>query len=93
MNEKIIIFVLLIYIIVISFIIPVVNKNKLRKHSEDRDLYLSNLSVGDKVVTVSGIYGLIKNVNKNIIYLEISNNVIIEMDREGIMGVIGKTTI
>ena len=55
------------------------------KKAKDQKSFIDNLQKGDKVVTVAGMHGRIKNINENgTIELEIDNNTKIMMERSGI---------
>lgn len=88
MNDKVlwIIILLAMYPIVISFITPILNKKKLKKQEELRDEYLSTIKINDKVVTISGIYGVVKYIHNNIVKLEIAKDIQIEIDKASIIG-------
>ncbi|AYE33675.1 preprotein translocase subunit YajC [Clostridium septicum] len=73
------------YPIIISMIMPIINKKKIRQQEEKRDEYLNTLKIKDKVVTISGIYGTIKGIQNNIVRLEVAKNVEIEIDKASIM--------
>ncbi|WP_333959977.1 preprotein translocase subunit YajC [Clostridium perfringens] len=91
MNDRVlwlIILVLATYTIIISFVLPMIHKKRMKEQEKARDIYLSKLKPGDKVIIISGIYGVIKGINNNIVKLEISKGVIIEIDKESIMGVL-----
>ena len=91
MNDRVlwlIILVLATYTIIISFVSPMIYKKRMKEQEKARDIYLSKLKPGDKVIIISGIYGVIKGINNNIVKLEISKGVIIEIDKESIMGVL-----
>ena len=55
-----------------------------KQRQEERDDMLSNLQVGDEVVTVGGIKGEIKQINDNDLKLEIASEVKIEVTRQSI---------
>ena len=88
MNDKVlwIIILLAMYTLVISFITPILNKKKLKKQEELRDEYLSTIKINDKVVTISGIYGVVKYIHNNIVKLEIAKDIQIEIDKASIIG-------
>lgn len=91
MNDRVlwlIILILATYTIIISFVSPMIHKKRMKEQEKARDIYLSKLKPGDKVIIISGIYGVIKGINNNIVKLEISKGVIIEIDKESIMGVL-----
>lgn len=82
----ILIILLGIYPVVVFLISPILNKKRMEKSEEKRDKNLSSLKVNDRVVTISGIYGTIKGINKNIINLEIAKDVIVKIDKASILG-------
>lgn len=88
MSDKVLFIIILLamYPVVISFITPILNKKKLKKQEELRDQYLDTIEVKDKVVTISGIYGIVNNINNNIVKLEIAKDIQIEIDKASIMG-------
>ena len=53
--------------------------------------FRNNLAVGDEVITSGGIYGKIKNIQDNVITLEIANNVNIRVDKSSIFASAGDT--
>lgn len=82
----ILIILLGIYPVVVFLISPILNKKRMEKSEEKRDKNLSSLKVNDRVVTISGIYGTIKGMNKNVINLEIAKDVIVKIDKASILG-------
>lgn len=88
MENKIvwIIIFLAAYPVIISLVMPIINKNRMNKQEQLRDEYLLTMKKEDKIVTISGIYGTIKNIDNNIVKLEIAKNVEIEIDKGSIMG-------
>jgi preprotein translocase subunit YajC len=71
----------LIFIGVIFYFLLIRPQQKQRK--EQLQL-ISSLKTGDKVVTASGIYGLISNVKDTTVILKIADNVKIEIDKAAI---------
>jgi preprotein translocase subunit YajC len=59
-----------------------------QKQRKERQALLQGLKKGDRVITVSGIYGLIKEINDNVITLRIADNVNVKMVREGVNSVV-----
>jgi len=54
-----------------------------RQQKKRQDL-LRNLKKGDRVVTIGGMYGVIKEINDNILTLRIADNVNVKFVRGGI---------
>jgi preprotein translocase subunit YajC len=55
------------------------------KKAKDQKSFLENLQKGDKVVTVAGIHGRIRNINDNgTLEVEIDTNTKVVMERSGI---------
>lgn len=54
-----------------------------RKRQKEIENFRNNLKVGDKVVTSSGVYGTIKDLNlgETYMFLEVSKGVVIKIDR------------
>ena len=59
-----------------------------QKRQKEHAQLLGKLKVGDKVVTSSGIHGLIANVKERIVVLKVADNVKIEFDKSAIAAVI-----
>ncbi|NLO75364.1 MAG: preprotein translocase subunit YajC [Clostridia bacterium] len=55
-----------------------------RKQQKLRQEMLSNLKVGDNVVTLGGIHGKIVRITDDIIKLEVAENVRLKMQREAV---------
>jgi preprotein translocase subunit YajC len=47
---------------------------------------MKNLKTGDKVVTTSGMYGVITGIQDKTMKIRIANNVVVEMDKSAITG-------
>lgn len=79
----------LLFIAVIFYFLLIRPQQKQRK--EQMQL-ISSLKTGDKVVTSSGIYGLISNVKETTVMLKIADNVKIEIDKAAIATVTTRST-
>ena len=58
-----------------------------QKRQKEHQQLLANLKTGDKVVTSSGIHGLIANVKDTTFLVKIADNVKIEVDKNAIASV------
>ena len=58
-----------------------------QKRQKEHQQLLSNLKTGDKVITTSGIHGLIANVKDTTFLIKIADNVKIEVDKNAIASV------
>jgi preprotein translocase subunit YajC len=58
-----------------------------QKRQKEHQQLLSNLKTGDKVITTSGIHGLIANVKDTTFVVKIADNVKIEVDKNAIASV------
>ena len=58
-----------------------------QKRQKEHQNLLSNLKTGDKVITTSGIHGLIANVKDTTFLVKIADNVKIEVDKNAIASV------
>jgi preprotein translocase subunit YajC len=58
-----------------------------QKRQKEHQNLLSNLKTGDKVITSSGIHGLIANVKDTTFLVKIADNVKIEVDKNAIASV------
>lgn len=71
----------LIIIFAFMYFMIIRPQNKQRKLRMEM---LHNLKVGDKVVTIGGIYGKIVSLNDTTLKLEIAQNVRLKMQREAV---------
>jgi preprotein translocase subunit YajC len=78
----------LIFIGVIFYFLLIRPQQKQRK---EQQTLIAALKTGDKVVTSSGIYGLISNVKETTVTLKIADNVKIEIDKAAIASVISRS--
>lgn len=60
-----------------------------QKMQKKRVEMLDNVSVGEKISSISGLIGTIVAVNRETIMLEIADGVVIEMKKTGIAGIEG----
>jgi preprotein translocase subunit YajC len=58
-----------------------------QKRQKEHQKLLSNLKTGDKVITSSGIHGLIANVKDTTFLVKVADNVKIEVDKNAIASV------
>jgi preprotein translocase subunit YajC len=64
-----------------------------RRQRQKVQAFQDALKVGDKVVTTSGIYGLITRVNDKSVQVQIADKVKIEMSRQAIGGYQGQDPV
>ena len=77
-------FVPFILIFVIMYFIMI--RPQMRRQKEQQKL-IGTLKTGDKVVTNSGIHGLIANVKDSTVVVKVADNVKIEMEKSAIASV------
>ena len=58
-----------------------------QKRQKEHQQLLTNLKTGDKVITSSGIHGLIANVKDTTFLVKVADNVKIEVDKNAIASV------
>jgi preprotein translocase, YajC subunit len=78
------VFVPFILIFVIMYFIMI--RPQMRRQKEQQRL-IGTLKTGDRVVTNSGIHGLIANVKDSTVILKVADNVKIEMEKSAIASV------
>ncbi len=59
-----------------------------KKEQNRKQNMLDSVAVGNKIITLGGIYGVIKNVNDKTCMIEIADKVKVEIDKSGIGNVI-----
>lgn len=62
-----------------------------RKRQQEQVRLIAALKTGDRVVTASGIHGLISNVKETTVLLKVADNVKIEIEKSAVTNVL-KTT-
>lgn len=72
---------MLIIIVVIMYFLMIRPQRKKQKEIEK---FRNSLQVGQDVVTASGVYGTIKEINDNIIMLEIARGVVIKIEKSSV---------
>lgn len=77
-------FVPLIFVLIIFYFIGI--RPQARRQKEQQQL-ISALKTGDRVVTGSGIHGLIANVKDSTVIVKVADNVKIEMEKSAIASV------
>lgn len=77
-----------VFMIVIFYFLLI--RPQQRRQKEQRQL-LASLKTGDKVITSSGIHGLIANVKDNTVLLKIADNVKIEVEKNSVATVSRQT--
>lgn len=77
-----------VFMIVIFYFLLI--RPQQRRQKEQQKL-LANLKTGDKVVTASGIHGLIANVKDSTVLLKIADNVKIEVEKSSVASVSRQT--
>ena len=78
-------FIPFIFIFVIMYFIMI--RPQMRRQKEQQKL-IGALKTGDRVVTSSGIHGLIANVKDATVIVKVADNVKIEMDKSAISNVL-----
>lgn len=82
-------YVPLLFLAVIFYVLLIRPQQKQRKEQQQ---LIAAVKTGDKVVTSSGIYGLISNVKETTVMLKIADNVKIEIDKTAIASVVSRST-
>jgi preprotein translocase subunit YajC len=75
-------FPILLMFVIIFFLIIRPQQKQQRQHQE----MLKALKKGDKVITASGIFGTIANLNDNVVTLEVAKNVHLRVLRAQVAG-------
>lgn len=77
----------LIYIIVIGGLFYFLMIKPQKKMQQTRNQMLDNISVGDKIATISGLMGTVTAVNRETLMVEIAAGVVVEMKKTGVAAV------
>jgi preprotein translocase subunit YajC len=74
----------MLFIFVIMYYVMI--RPQMRRQKEQAKL-VSSLKTGDRVVTTSGIHGLISNVKETTVIVKVADNVKIEMEKSAVTNV------
>lgn len=83
-------FLPLILIFVVFYFLLIRPQNKRQK--EHREM-VANLSVGDEVVTAGGVLGKVTELGEQFVQVEVSDGVVLKVQRHTIGGVMPKGTV
>ncbi len=78
-------FMPIIFVIVIMYFIMI--RPQMRRQKEQQNL-VKALKTGDRVVTSSGIHGLISNVKDSTVIVKVADNVKLEMEKSAVTNVV-----
>ena len=78
-------FVPLIFIFVIMYFVMI---RPQKKRQQQQQQLIGSLKTGDRVVTNSGIHGLISNVKENTVLVKVADNVKLEMEKSAVATVL-----
>ena len=79
----------LIFIGVIFYFLLIRPQQKQRKEQQK---LIESIKTGDKVVTSSGIHGMISNVKERTVLLKVADNVKIEIDKAAVATVLDRSS-
>jgi preprotein translocase subunit YajC len=74
-----------LFLIVIMYYVMI--RPQMRRQKEQAKL-VSSLKTGDRVVTASGIHGLISNVKDTTVIVKVADNVKLEMEKSAVTNVV-----
>src|SRR6516162_5164895 len=78
-------FVPLIFIFIIMYFVMI---RPQKKRQEQQQKLITSLKTGERVVTNTGIHGLISNVKETTVLVKVADNVKIEIDKSAITNVL-----
>lgn len=76
----------LLIFIVNTIFSPLIRKKMASKAELEQNRATAKIKVGDKIMLVSGVLGLVKKIHKRNFEIEVAPNVVIRVDKQGIMG-------
>lgn len=77
-----------VFLIVIMYYVMI--RPQMRRQKEQARL-VASLKTGDRVVTASGIHGLISNVKDKTVIVKVADNVKLEMEKNAVTNVLKST--
>ncbi|MEE0510693.1 MAG: preprotein translocase subunit YajC [Peptococcaceae bacterium] len=73
---------MLLYIIVLAALLYFLMIRPQKKHQDKHKQMLNALKVDDRILTVGGITGYVRDLNDTYIYVEIADGLVIELNRQ-----------
>ncbi|MGG7213234.1 preprotein translocase subunit YajC [Clostridium nigeriense] len=88
MNTQNIIFIVLIVLMFLFYFIiaPIIKYKGIQQNNQKHSDFLNKLSIGDKVILSSGIFGTLKEKNEENYSIEISKGIVIKVLPSSIIG-------
>lgn len=83
----------MLYLLVIAVVFWFLLIRPQQQQAKKRAEMLTSLHVGDKIVTIGGICGVIKQITDTKIFIEIADGIVIEMLRNSISSVDASDTL
>lgn len=77
----------IIYLVCLGVIFYFLTIRPQSQRQKEQDAMIKAVKTGDKIVTSSGIHGLVSNVKDTTVIVKIADNVKIEMEKSGISSV------
>ncbi|CAI3381494.1 preprotein translocase subunit YajC [Enterococcus cecorum] len=86
--------IIVLIVIAITSVIPSLlqamgarrNQKEMQEQMKKREEYLANLKKGDEVILLDGIHGKIVSIKGTLVELKISQNTVVYVEKESIMG-------
>ena len=86
--------IIVLIIIAITSVIPSLlqamgarrNQKEMQEQMKKREEYLANLKKGDEFILLDGIHGKIVSIKGTLVELKISQNTVVYVEKESIMG-------
>lgn len=69
-------------IIVVAFYLLLIRPQQ--KRQKEHQALMASLAVGDRVVTIGGVYGTIQSLEESRVGIEVASGIIVEFDRAAI---------
>ena len=75
----------IVFIFIIGYYVMI--RPQMRRQKEQQRI-VSTLKTGDRVITASGIHGMITNVKETTVLVKVADNVKLEMDKSAVTNVV-----
>lgn len=79
---------MLIYIVALFALLYFLMIRPQKKHQDKHKQMLNALKVNDRILTVGGITGYVRDLNDSYIYVEIADGLVIELNRQYVAAVL-----
>ncbi|TNK83937.1 preprotein translocase subunit YajC [Mycoplasmopsis pullorum] len=77
---------ILIYLIFVIAVFPYLRKKRYEKDQKRKEELIASIKVDDEVLLASGMFGIVKEKQGQILFVEIADNTVVKVNKNYILG-------